>query len=155
MAGKSSTKISKMIQPSNQSLMRSQVQDNPILWRTSCLKVMKPIEAPKLSSISTSVRKSKWSRSLQILGTSWTRRRKRKDLMNSLTLMIVDQNSLISSTEQAQPLVRTFLLKSSDDKNIFVNRTWFQDFFQTYLNKFISYAMTREKLTQEDLLNLQ
>jgi len=75
--------------------------------------------------------------------------------MNSLTLMIVDQNSLISSTEQAQPLVRTFLLKSSDDKNIFVNRTWFQDFFQTYLNKFISYAMTREKLTQEDLLNLQ
>jgi hypothetical protein len=75
--------------------------------------------------------------------------------MNSLTLMIVDPNSLISSTGQAQPLVRTFLLTSSDDKNIYVNRTWFQDFFQTYLNKFISYAMTREKLTQEDLLNLQ
>jgi hypothetical protein len=69
--------------------------------------------------------------------------------------MIVDPNSLISSTGQAQPLVRTFLLTSSDDKNIYVNRTWFQDFFQTHLNKFISYAMTREKLTQEDLLNLQ
>jgi hypothetical protein len=75
--------------------------------------------------------------------------------MNSLTLIIVDPNSLISSTGQAQPLVRTSLLTSSDDKNIYVNRTWFQDFFQTYLNKFISYAMTREKLTQEDLLNLQ
>ncbi len=69
--------------------------------------------------------------------------------------MTVDPNSLISSTGQDQSLVRTFLLTSSDDKNIYVNRTWFQDFFQTYLNKFISYAMTREKLTQEDLLNLQ
>lgn len=46
-------------------------------------------------------------------------------------------------------------ISSLDDRNIYVKRTLFQDFFQTFLNKFIDYAMTRETITEDDLLNLQ
>jgi hypothetical protein len=41
-----------------------------------------------------------------------------------------------------------------DDKDIYVNRTLFQDYFQTYLNKFIDFAMTQPNITEKHLLNL-
>jgi hypothetical protein len=48
-----------------------------------------------------------------------------------------------------------FQTSSLVDRDLYRNRTWFQDYFQTYLHPFIAYAMQRPSITEADLLRLQ